>query len=70
MISFSEIAIIAVIALLVLGPEKLTALSRHLGRFIHKIQKTTTNLQSDIEKHITLENNEQRAKQADKAYET
>lgn len=45
-ISFSEIAVIAVIALVVVGPQKLPGMLRTMGLWIRKIRKMTTEVRA------------------------
>ena len=49
---FWELAIIMVIALLVVGPEKLPTLAGQVGRFVGKAKRVVNNLRSDIESEI------------------
>lgn len=45
-ISFSEIAVIAVIALVVVGPQKLPGMLRTMGLWVRKIRKMTTEVRA------------------------
>ncbi|HEU5073041.1 MAG TPA: Sec-independent protein translocase protein TatB, partial [Polyangiaceae bacterium] len=45
-ISFSEIAVIAVIALVVVGPHKLPGMLRTMGLWVRKIRKMTTEVRA------------------------
>ncbi|MBP1157486.1 MULTISPECIES: twin-arginine translocase TatA/TatE family subunit [unclassified Paenibacillus] len=48
-LGFSEILLIAVIALLLFGPNKLPELGRSLGRTLHEFKKGTREILSDDE---------------------
>lgn len=54
-LAFSEIIIIGIVALVVIGPEKLPKLARGAGRFIGQIQHYTNAIKSDINKEMSLE---------------
>lgn len=54
-IGFLEIALVAVLALLILGPERLPGAARTAGLFIGKIRRTVTNFQDDLERHARTE---------------
>lgn len=70
--SFAEIALTAIVALLVLGPKQLPILANQLGIWVKKWQAFSTKLQADFsdleQKQQTLAENEQRAKAADEKY--
>jgi sec-independent protein translocase protein TatB len=51
-LSFGEILIIAVIALLLLGPEKLPEAAKTLGKGLREIRKATDDLKDQVEKEI------------------
>jgi Tat protein translocase TatB subunit len=44
-----EILVILVLALLVLGPERLPAAARTAGRWMHEIRKVTSSLQAEVQ---------------------
>ncbi len=52
---FSEILFVAVIAIIVLGPEKLPDAMRDLGRLFVKIKKMWKDATSDIRRELELE---------------
>jgi sec-independent protein translocase protein TatB len=52
---FSEILFVAVIAIIVLGPEKLPDAMRDLGRLFVKIKKMWRDATSDIRRELELE---------------
>ena len=49
---FWELAIIMVVALLVVGPERLPALAGKVGRFVGKARRMIASVRSDIESEI------------------
>lgn len=53
-ISSTELLVILVIALVVIGPEKLPEVIRTVGRFVGKIQHFTRNVKGDLEKEFEL----------------
>jgi len=54
-IGFSEIAVIAVVALVVLGPEKLPKTARTLGHLFGRLQRYVNEVKADIRREIDLE---------------
>jgi sec-independent protein translocase protein TatB len=52
---FTEILFIAVIAIIVLGPDKLPEAMVQIGRFVGKIKKMWRDATADIRKEIELE---------------
>jgi len=53
-IGFSELLLFGVIALIVLGPEKLPQAARMAGQWYAKIRRTVSTLQSEIEAELDL----------------
>ncbi|WLP95504.1 Sec-independent protein translocase protein TatB [Psychrobacter sp. M13] len=53
-IGFSELLIFGVIALIVLGPEKLPQAARTAGQWYAKVRRMISTLQSDIESELDL----------------
>ena len=47
-LTFPELMTILVVALVVLGPEKLPGMARTAGRWLHKAQQLSANLQEDM----------------------
>jgi Tat protein translocase TatB subunit len=47
-IGFPEMMVIAVVALLVIGPQRLPELARSLGRTLRELKRATSDLQSSI----------------------
>lgn len=54
-IGFLELFIVATIALIVLGPEKLPTAARSLGLMIGKFRRTINGIQDDIERQARLD---------------
>ena len=52
---FGELVIIAVIALLVAGPERLPQMLRTVGVWVNKIRRVVGNVKSEIEREIAAE---------------
>ncbi|HHD11352.1 MAG TPA: twin-arginine translocase TatA/TatE family subunit [Deltaproteobacteria bacterium] len=48
-IGFTELVLILIVALLVLGPEKLVALSKDAGRFLKELKRAASDVRSGIE---------------------
>jgi sec-independent protein translocase protein TatB len=57
-IGWGEILIILIVALVVVGPEKLPVYARKTARFVRNMQKMTTNLTGQISKAINLDDEE------------
>lgn len=53
-ISFSELMVIGVVALLVLGPERLPRVARTLGHLLGRAQRYMNNVKSDIQREIDI----------------
>ncbi len=54
-IGFWELALIGVIALLVVGPERLPALARTVGLWVGRARRYVSHVQADIEREINAE---------------
>ena len=54
-IGFSEIMVIAVVALVVLGPEKLPKTARTLGHLFGRLQRYVADVKADINRELELE---------------
>ena len=52
---FWEIAIIGVITLIVVGPEKMPSLARKAGLYIGKLNKFFTKIKSDINEELKMD---------------
>lgn len=54
-IGFWELAIIAIIALIVIGPERLPKFAHDAGRFIGKVRRFINNAKNELEKELEIE---------------
>ena len=54
-IGFSELVIIAVVALIVIGPERLPKTARTLGHLFGRLQRYVNDVKSDINREMELE---------------
>ncbi len=53
-IGFLELCIIGIVALLVIGPERLPAAARTAGRWVGKARRMVSSIQSEIESELKL----------------
>jgi len=54
-VGFSEIALIAVVALVVVGPERLPRVARMAGRMLGQLQRYVHSVKSEIDREMQLE---------------
>ena len=54
-LSFGEILLFTIVALIVLGPERLPTLARFLGRWMAKIQNLVSNVKAEISAEIAVD---------------
>jgi sec-independent protein translocase protein TatB len=54
-VSFVELMIVAVVALIVLGPEKLPAAARTLGAFVRRARASWNAVRSEFEREVAAE---------------
>ena len=54
-IAFSEVMIIAVIALIVIGPERLPRVARTLGHLFGRMQRYVNEVKADIQREVELD---------------
>jgi len=54
-VSFSELVVIAIIALIVIGPEKLPKVARTVGLLLGRMQRYVNNVKADISREMQLE---------------
>jgi sec-independent protein translocase protein TatB len=54
-IGFSEIVVIAVVALIVIGPEKLPKTARTLGHLFGRLQRYVSDVKADINREMELD---------------
>ncbi len=54
-IGFTEIALISVVALLIVGPERLPSMVRKVGLWVGRIRRYATSVRQDIERELHAE---------------
>ena len=54
-IGFSELMVIAVVALIVIGPERLPKVARTMGHLFGRLQRYVNDVKADINREIELE---------------
>lgn len=54
-IAFSELVIIALVALVVIGPERLPRVARTVGHLLGRLQRYVSDVKSDIAREMQLE---------------
>jgi sec-independent protein translocase protein TatB len=54
-IGFSELIVIAVVALLVIGPERLPKVARTAGHLLGRLQRYVNDVKSDIQRELELD---------------
>jgi len=54
-IGFSEIVVIAVVALIVIGPERLPKVARTLGHLFGRMQRYVNDVKADISREMELD---------------
>jgi sec-independent protein translocase protein TatB len=54
-LGFSEMMVIAVVALVVLGPERLPKVARTLGEWVGKMQRYVNDVKADINREVELD---------------
>jgi sec-independent protein translocase protein TatB len=54
-IAFSEILVIAVVALIVIGPQRLPRVARTLGALMGRLQRYASTLKADIDRELQME---------------
>lgn len=59
-VGFSELILLGIVALIVLGPEKLPHAARMAGAWIGKIRRTVIDIQAEIEKEVSAAELKQR----------
>src|SRR5690554_7444903 len=64
-VSFTELMLIGVVALVVIGPERLPKVARTVGHLLGRAQRYVSDVKSDIQREIDLEE----VKQAQEAKE-
>jgi sec-independent protein translocase protein TatB len=51
-----EIIVILLLALLVLGPDKLPSTAKKVGRFLHEVRRMTSGFEQEVRKAMDFEN--------------
>lgn len=54
-VGFSELILLAIVALVVLGPEKLPHAARVAGAWVGRIRRTVSNMQAEIEREVSAQ---------------
>ena len=54
-VGFSEMVVIAVVALVVIGPERLPKVARMLGHLVGRLQRYVNDVKADINREMELE---------------
>ena len=54
-VAFSELLVIAIVALIVIGPEKLPKVARTLGLLLGRMQRYVATVKADIDSEMQLE---------------
>lgn len=54
-VSFSELMVIAVVALVVIGPERLPRVARTTGHLLGRLQRYVNNVKADINREMHIE---------------
>lgn len=54
-VAFSELVVIAIVALIVIGPEKLPKVARTLGLLLGRMQRYVATVKADIDSEMQLE---------------
>jgi len=54
-VSFSELLVIAVVALLVIGPEKLPMVARTVGAFVGRMQRYMAQVKEEVNREMRFE---------------
>jgi sec-independent protein translocase protein TatB len=54
-VGFSELVLLAIVALVVLGPEKLPHVARIAGAWVGRIRRTVSSMQAEIEREVAAQ---------------
>ncbi len=60
---FAEMLIIGIVALLVIGPERLPSVARKTGAYVAKIKRFVSNVKSDVEREFRTDELQKMLKQ-------
>src|SRR5690554_4010677 len=66
-VSFTELMLIGVVALVVIGPERLPKVARTVGHLLGRAQRYVSDVKSDIQREIDLDEMNKLKKQMDEA---
>ena len=61
--SFAEMLIVGIVALLVIGPERLPAVARKVGTYVARLRRFVSNVKSDVEREFKTEELQRMLKQ-------
>lgn len=61
-LGFSEMAFIAILALVLIGPKQLPEVARTLGRFLNDLKRSTNSLKDELKYQVKLDQDEIRRK--------
>lgn len=67
--SLAELAVIAIVALVFVGPDKLPKVAYQCGKIWAKWQGISNKLSNELEKQMMLGENQEKAEAADKLYQ-
>ncbi len=54
-VGFSEMVVIAIVALIVIGPERLPAVARTVGTLLGRIRRYTSDVKAEVNRELQLE---------------
>jgi sec-independent protein translocase protein TatB len=54
-VAFSELLVIAIVALIVIGPEKLPGVARTLGAMVGRMQRYVSAVKADVERELQVQ---------------
>lgn len=66
-IGFWELVVVGVVALLVIGPDKLPGVARNVGRWVGRARIYLNNVKSDIDREMRLQELQEMLKQSERA---
>ena len=69
-IGFSELMLISVVALLVLGPERLPGAARTVGSFVRKARQSWDSVRTEFERQLALEDVKRSVREVRESLET
>lgn len=67
--SLAELCVIALVALIVIGPDKLPKVAYQCGKLWAKWQQLSHRVSAELDNQMTLGENQYKAEQADKTYQ-